>query len=39
MSKLVLKGFSIVLIGAFVMSSYISWCSYGLYRSVKGDSE
>lgn len=37
MLKLILKGFSVVLIGAFIMSSYVSWCAYGLYRSVQGD--
>lgn len=39
MFKLILKGFSVVLIGAFIMSSYVSWCAYDLYRNVQGDSK
>lgn len=39
MFKVILKGLLITLIGAFIMSSYVSWCAYGLYKSVQGDAK
>jgi len=39
MFKVILKGLLITLIGAFIMSSYVSWCAYGLYKSVHGDTK
>jgi|LakMenE01Jun11ns_1017448.scaffolds.fasta_scaffold9958909_3 hypothetical protein len=37
MFKVILRGFSVILIGAFITSSYISWCVYALYKNSQGD--